>query len=293
MPDWSKTLDCLPFTAGNRLLRATGTNPATLRLSEDRSVLHILGKVVDEIHVRANSYAVNRLWIPAKESSGSVQGGSKGAPGRNLNPSLANGEWTFNEDGEPDFDSPPPLIRIQPSLPRQWIQECFEIAFPDAGNILEVLKLNSVEVQAFIFTLCCLEKNKKVPLMRHTLGTNSPIARFKRILRDCLELTIKEKRDSLISNRETMNMSSVLQEGLFWAHNRRFCKTVGDRIGWVPLASQVGDIIVVLYGGNVPYVLRRQPAGYYQLLGECYIWGLMHGEALQGTANPDQEFEMH
>ncbi|KAF2825100.1 HET-domain-containing protein [Ophiobolus disseminans] len=41
-----------------------------------------------------------------------------------------------------------------------------------------------------------------------------------------------------------------------------------------------GDVIAVLRGGQVPYVLRPVEGGKYEFLGEVYVHGLMNGEAL-------------
>ena len=41
-----------------------------------------------------------------------------------------------------------------------------------------------------------------------------------------------------------------------------------------------GDIICVLFGGKMPFCLR--PWGdCYLLVGECYVHGLMNGEAMK------------
>ncbi|KAF7543398.1 hypothetical protein G7046_g10008 [Stylonectria norvegica] len=41
-----------------------------------------------------------------------------------------------------------------------------------------------------------------------------------------------------------------------------------------------GDVVAVLYGGRTPFVLREVDGGWV-LLGECYVHGLMEGEALK------------
>jgi len=47
---------------------------------------------------------------------------------------------------------------------------------------------------------------------------------------------------------------------------------------------EVGDVVVVLLGGSVPHILRPQPEkpGFYSVIGECYVDGIMDGEALYG-----------
>jgi len=45
--------------------------------------------------------------------------------------------------------------------------------------------------------------------------------------------------------------------------------------------THVGDIVCVLYGSDVPFILRQVGnKGEYKLIGECYVAGIMHGEAL-------------
>lgn len=76
--------------------------------------------------------------------------------------------------------------------------------------------------------------------------------------------------------------------------NRRLY-IVGDEPhdGYLCLAdadTRVGDWVCILFGGDVPYVLRPNrtdegPDGTVQtweLIGECYVHGFMDGEALQG-----------
>lgn len=51
-------------------------------------------------------------------------------------------------------------------------------------------------------------------------------------------------------------------------------------VGLGPEAAQAGDVVCILFGGRIPYLLRRSIDNSYLLVGECYISGLMHGEAL-------------
>ena len=53
-------------------------------------------------------------------------------------------------------------------------------------------------------------------------------------------------------------------------------------MGMAPYSAHVGDLICVLFGGQTPFVLRkREPEGYL-LVGECYVHGIMDGEAIRG-----------
>ncbi|CCE34273.1 related to heterokaryon incompatibility protein (het-6OR allele) [Claviceps purpurea 20.1] len=63
------------------------------------------------------------------------------------------------------------------------------------------------------------------------------------------------------------------------------CVTREHMMGLVPLLARGGDMIVVMHGCDVPYVIRRtKEQGYYQLVGEAYVHGVMNGEAMQQGA---------
>jgi hypothetical protein len=66
----------------------------------------------------------------------------------------------------------------------------------------------------------------------------------------------------------------------------RLCWTADDqRLGHVPRETEVGDVIVILKGAQVPHVLRRaeQEDGRYVLVGECYVHGMMDGEVVEAS----------
>jgi hypothetical protein len=65
--------------------------------------------------------------------------------------------------------------------------------------------------------------------------------------------------------------------------NREFFITDENGMGMGSIGMQVGDIVTILHGSRVPLVLRPLPSLHvieYQLVGDCYIQGIMHGEAV-------------
>ncbi|KAG8530270.1 uncharacterized protein KY384_004771 [Bacidia gigantensis] len=61
--------------------------------------------------------------------------------------------------------------------------------------------------------------------------------------------------------------------------NRVFAKTQKGFYVLGPKVAEPGDIVCVLFGGKLPFCLR--PLGdQYLLVGECYVHGLMNGEAM-------------
>jgi hypothetical protein len=53
----------------------------------------------------------------------------------------------------------------------------------------------------------------------------------------------------------------------------------------------VGDIICVLFGCSLPVVLRKKN-GYYNFLGECYVHGIMEGEAVRALEKGEVESQL-
>lgn len=63
---------------------------------------------------------------------------------------------------------------------------------------------------------------------------------------------------------------------------RRLCVTYDGFLGLMPAAAQEGDIIYILKGSAVPFVLRPVPddESMFEIIGECFVYGIMNGEAL-------------
>jgi len=83
----------------------------------------------------------------------------------------------------------------------------------------------------------------------------------------------------------------VVQTFLRRIPGAKFCITKSGYVGIIPGNVSLGDPVCVLDGGAVPFVLRKNPktsadqweSGIrvtYTLLGECYVHGIMHGEAV-------------
>lgn len=129
-------------------------------------------------------------------------------------------------------------------------------------------------------------------------GTNAP-SWYARAFSYCLHHltpTGDINTNRLIATCETESSLVVdfLQrvQSVIW--NRKFLVSKNSAYkGLAPMAAQVDDVIVILYGCNVPVVLRPNRDLYgstwYQLVGECYVHGLMDGEAVENQiANPSQ-----
>lgn len=65
------------------------------------------------------------------------------------------------------------------------------------------------------------------------------------------------------------------------APGRRFCNTKKGYLGMVPALAKKGDQICFFLGGMTPFVIRSKSDGIHQLIGECYLHGMMNGEILR------------
>ncbi|KAK4205885.1 hypothetical protein QBC37DRAFT_301906, partial [Rhypophila decipiens] len=83
--------------------------------------------------------------------------------------------------------------------------------------------------------------------------------------------------------RRTMPDSSWFTTRLnFMTGKRPFRTNLNGYVGMGPHLAQHGDVVVLLFGARMPYVLRPasdRGVGYYQFLGEAYCHGIMDGEA--------------
>jgi hypothetical protein len=61
---------------------------------------------------------------------------------------------------------------------------------------------------------------------------------------------------------------------------RRIFITKSGCLGLGPAAMTTGDHVCVLYGGNVPFILRAKDE-HFILIGECYVDTLMNGQAIE------------
>jgi hypothetical protein len=60
-----------------------------------------------------------------------------------------------------------------------------------------------------------------------------------------------------------------------YSFGRKFCTTANGYIGWATSEAQIGDRLFYFKGYPLPFVIRGRQGGH-ELVGDCYIHGLMH-----------------
>lgn len=64
--------------------------------------------------------------------------------------------------------------------------------------------------------------------------------------------------------------------------NRRFFTSAQGYFGLGPSCMEQGDVCAVLFGADVPFILRRTATeGNFRLVGQAYIYGAMYGEIVK------------
>jgi hypothetical protein len=79
------------------------------------------------------------------------------------------------------------------------------------------------------------------------------------------------------------------QNGMNFCFGRSFFEMKNGWMGLGPNTLEIDDVVVLLYGGDIPYVLRPRPEGGYVLVGEAYVHGVMLGELMPKVDAGDYE----
>jgi hypothetical protein len=75
------------------------------------------------------------------------------------------------------------------------------------------------------------------------------------------------------------------QNMMGWQQYRRPFISIKGYVGLAPDHAQKGDVIVIFFGGKIPYVLRKNDKGTYYFVGESYVHGIMYGEFMRNKLN--------
>ncbi|RTE76907.1 hypothetical protein BHE90_008638 [Fusarium euwallaceae] len=77
--------------------------------------------------------------------------------------------------------------------------------------------------------------------------------------------------------RDYSEFASLLEP----VYERRLGRGDNGFLALLPGEAEVGDRIVIVKGGRVPLLLRRDGEGQYRLIGEAYVHGIMDGEMFE------------
>jgi hypothetical protein len=121
------------------------------------------------------------------------------------------------------------------------------------------------------------------------MSEQTPMDRIHQVVREIVSR--QQKTELRLSGQSPVE--PLAKKDLY--HNRRFFTAAGGYVGVGPRPLQTGDLITILYGAQWPIILRRFKTGYH-LLGQCFVSGIMHGEAVhehRGKSLPDELFMLY
>lgn len=243
VPDWSNIDNAHPFTrySDRTGFCASGAMKPEAWLSDDHTTLHVMGKHVDSIGVLGPMAAFTKA-IAVYEIDDSK------------------------------------ISKIKHSL--KWLRKCEDLA-RDRSGMLSTERQNQLSR-----TLMCGLTGEGFPA---SIESKQYFDEYLGLLSRMPERLEGYMKDAAISDKAVRGLDEVVDphsEMLFesslsrWSSRRRFSVTQNGRLACVPKDSRKGDLLCVLFGGEVPYVLRPSGNGYYAIVGECYVDGIMHGEGL-------------
>lgn len=92
--------------------------------------------------------------------------------------------------------------------------------------------------------------------------------------------------------KQSRSYTAALQDTLSaW----RFVITKRGYVGVVPNMTDIRDVVIILKGGLVLFILRKsveRPEAFH-FVGECYIHGILHGEGLSLPGLVESDFRLH
>ena len=296
LPSWVPDFSRLEHTTNlmrfeNRVkFNATKNSKPQARFSEDGQILYLGGRAVDSIDIVGGlQYADHKSGInPGSDS--------------------LLGSWHLNS---------------------AWLRECIAIGLlignnearhydghssSSSGRILsppkpKVSAMTEERYEAFWRTLTCNHDTKMQPA---PLGSGHGAWMKRYIDSIIIPEEVEEEEACATTHHHSHNHNDDNKNGMreqqrrlssdiqhihaivgLMNKGRRFCATVAGRLGLVPSSAAAGDIVCVLYGGRVPFLLRPRLEGSgYVLVGECYVHGLMDGEGVVMERVDEREFAL-
>jgi len=118
---------------------------------------------------------------------------------------------------------------------------------------------------------------------------------FGRILPTVLPSRFSDRlKSTLIRDQTRWDFAALVRSA---CKNRRYVLSEDGHFCLAPGCAREGDLVVVLFGGELPFLLRPANVnGAFYMVGGAYIHGLMHGEAVTAWEKKklnDQVFTIH
>ncbi|KAK4157159.1 heterokaryon incompatibility protein-domain-containing protein [Chaetomidium leptoderma] len=257
LPSWVPDLACqglvdvlISYTIRPQLFHAGGEEKPNVRISPDRRLLHVRGRIVDKVARMAQC----RLDLPV-----------------------------------PTLEEVHPRTGFHSLFKKRfvnWVDECCDVAGvkywsknAEAASTgrEEESEQDAESRRGFLETLICGMTGLRDPAPEELLAATRVYVDYHfDYFTEGFELP-EEVRETILTYG-----SLVEQSLLGMAECRRFCRTEQGRLGQVRAEAREGDVFACIVGAEVPYLLRpsTEREGVYVLVGESFLLGVMQGEAM-------------
>ncbi|KAH7014782.1 heterokaryon incompatibility protein-domain-containing protein [Ilyonectria destructans] len=254
LPSWvpdlrlTKTDVLISYTVRPQAFSAGGHAKPTLSVSEDQRLLSCKGRVIDTV----NAFSTSLLEMMLADM-----------------PELRLSFRTLSD----------PFPERRRMRFARWLEGCYHVAFGNSYSADGLAALDPEVTMKFCRTMLC-----DMDAMRIRLSPKM-IAAVPLYIQWAIDRAANSDDEMREHSDILPNYLTTIEESIGrMAMTLKFCVTKNGRFGQLPVTSQPGDSICVLVGGEVPFVIRPTGRGTYTLVGECYIDGVMDGEALEAVA---------
>ncbi|KAF4468634.1 heterokaryon incompatibility [Fusarium albosuccineum] len=212
-----------------------------------------------------------------------------------LSPGLkASSQTTANMSSNNAWHYPPHDEEIEFVTSAWNLAESFQVTIPEQARTLQrPYQSGDAMLEAFVYTLCG-NRNEATDNGRADASSevlNSAKAWLEKFVRQFSQSTsfLNKIWHSFLEAMYPGNGLSFQACLLRACISRRFFMTSSGFMGIGPESMKEGDLVVVIFGLSLPFVLRQSQtdADKFLVVGPCYVHGIMEGElviALEGQS---------
>ncbi|KAF4636427.1 hypothetical protein G7Y89_g1661 [Cudoniella acicularis] len=259
--------------------RCSGKSELSFHVSPDQGFLRIKGIIWDRV----------AIYLPKFESSSSQDN-----PARLL-------QRLTSEYGENPYPSGMPILQV---LFRLFL---LDFEYGGRSSRLDISTSSFLDLASGFITLVLFWEGYRLypfPEEFDDGEIKTPLDRT-RIMREFWGGTLEPHQEDhfwrligIFSQRitATVTWAEICLRSTTYFHNTRYIfQTSNGYLGLGPPLMQEDDLICILSGCSVPFILRRE-GSHYLLVGPCFVMGIMDGEAvldLKAFENSLKTFEIH
>jgi hypothetical protein len=263
LPSWVPDLRRLsvPMAVSSvqvQLFRAGGSRNPVLALSDDGRFLRCQGIIVDEVQdfvLSIHEMIINELPEVIK---------------------------TTSPHGVAD-----PCLQSRQRRTHQWMRACYDLGYSQASVFEKAGRKN-----AFSCALLC-DQGSNAGGLASAKMVNAAFEYMEYVLFQHYTLPSEQKLNKTSQKRPRVPKLRAAVEHAVAGRctTRNFSVTTGGRLGQMPIGTERGDLVCVLIGGEVPFVIRPtdHDSTSYHLIGDCFLNGVMNGEMLVANEHATRE----